>query len=251
MKKPNQVMNKENAIEVRNVSVIYKMASGNIFSLKEYIIRFFTGKLKFNKFHALNDVSFDVKKGDAVALIGENGAGKSTLLKVISNIFKPNKGYAVLSGNVIPMLELGCGFDPDLTGKENIYLNGAILGFTKAFIKQHFDEIVEFSELGDFINQPLRTYSSGMIMRLGFAIASVSRPEILILDEILAVGDDRFQVKSRAKIEDLIKGGTTVLFVSHSVETVRSLCNKAIWLEKGSIKMQGDVYTVTEAYIHR
>lgn len=247
----NHVSNFDNAIEVENVSVIYKIASGNICSLKEYIIRFFTRKLKFNKFHALSHVSFTVKKGDAVALIGENGAGKSTLLKVISGIFKPNEGYAVLSGKIVPMLELGCGFDPDLTGRENIYLNGAILGFTKEFIDEHYNQIVEFSELGDFISQPIRTYSSGMIMRLGFAIASISEPEILILDEILAVGDDKFQIKSRSKIEELINKGTTVLFVSHSIDAVRSLCNRAIWLEKGSVKMDGDVMSVTDAYINR
>ena len=238
-------------IDVNHVSVTYKIANGNIRSIKEYIITFLRRKLKYTTFNALDDVTFHINKGDVVGIIGENGAGKSTLLKVISGIFKPTKGTATLGGSLVPMLELGCGFDTELSGRENIYLNGAILGFSKEYLDQKYEEIVEFSELGNFINQPIRTYSSGMLMRLGFAIAVSTRPDILIVDEIMAVGDDRFQAKSKAKMKELMSGGATVLLVSHNMRDIRDLCNKVIYLEHGKIKMMGDTETVCNAYENR
>ena len=238
-------------IDVNHVSVTYKIANGNIRSIKEYIITFLRRKLKYTTFNALDDVTFHINKGDVVGIIGENGAGKSTLLKVISGIFKPTKGSATLNGTLVPMLELGCGFDTELSGRENIFLNGAILGFSEEYLQQKYDEIVEFSELGSFINQPIRTYSSGMLMRLGFAIAVSTKPDILIVDEIMAVGDDRFQVKCKAKMKELMSGGTTVLLVSHNMGDIRDLCNKVIYLEHGKIKMMGDTQTVCDAYENR
>lgn len=238
-------------IEVKNVTVTYKMIEGCSHTLKDFIISALKRKIKRVEFHALNDVSFSLEPGEVLGIIGENGAGKSTLLKIISGIFKPTKGSVRTNGSLIPLIELGCGFDSELTGLENIYLNAAILGFSKEFVDSKLDEIIEFSQLGDFIHQALRTYSSGMIMRLGFAIAVISKPDILIVDEILAVGDDRFQIKSRNKILELMKDGTTVLYVSHSIESVKELCSRVIWLEKGHIKMDGNALEVCEKYEHR
>jgi ABC-type polysaccharide/polyol phosphate transport system ATPase subunit len=224
------------------------MSYDRIKSIKEYFMTFIKGKLKYEEFDALNDVSFEVRKGEVVGIIGHNGAGKSTILKVISGILKPTKGEVTISGNIVPMLELGSGFDHDLTGRENIFLNGAILGYSKEFLLKKYDEIVEFSELGKFIDIPIRNYSSGMLMRLAFSIATVVNPEILIVDEILAVGDENFQAKSKARMLELMSGGTTVLFVSHSLEQIREMCNRVIWLEAGKIKMIGDSKTVCDAY---
>lgn len=227
------------------------MIEGCSNTLKDLVISTLKRRVKRIEFHALDNVSFSVERGEVIGIVGENGAGKSTLLKVISGIFKPTKGIAETRGTIVPLIELGCGFDPELTGVENIYLNGAILGFSKDFIESKFNDIVEFSELGDFINQAIRTYSSGMLMRLGFSIAVISKPEILIVDEILAVGDDRFQQKSQNKILDLMKDGTTVLYVSHNIESVKSLCSRVIWLEKGQIKMDGKPEEVCKAYVER
>ncbi len=238
-------------VDVNHVSVTYRIANGNIRSIKEFIITFLRRKLKYSTFNALDDVTFHINKGEVVGIIGENGAGKSTLLKVISGIFKPTKGSASLGGSLVPMLELGCGFDTELSGRENIYLNGAILGFSKEYLDEKYDEIVEFSELGAFINQPIRTYSSGMLMRLGFSIAVATRPDILIVDEIMAVGDDRFQAKSKAKMKELMSGGATVLMVSHNMNDIREMCNRVVYLEHGKIKMIGDTKTVCDAYEHR
>lgn len=235
-------------IKVDNVSMRFVMANDKISSIKEFITAFLSRKLKFKEFWALKDVSFEVQKGEVVGIVGRNGAGKSTILKIISGILKPTKGQVHVSGNIVPMLELGSGFDYDLTGRENIFLNGAILGYSKQFLEEKYDEIVEFSELGEFINIPIRNYSSGMVMRLAFSIATIVQPEILIVDEILAVGDENFQAKSRAKMKELMGGGTTVLFVSHMMSQIREMCNRVVWLDGGTVKMVGDVEEVCEAY---
>lgn len=235
-------------IEVENVSMTYKMTYDKIKSIKEYIMTLLKGNLKYEEFNALSNVSFNIKKGEVVGIIGRNGAGKSTMLKVISGILKPTEGKVIVNGNIVPMLELGSGFDHDLTGRENIFLNGAILGYSKNFLLDKYDEIVEFSELGKFIDVPIRNYSSGMLMRLAFSIATVVNPEVLIVDEILAVGDENFQKKSKARMLELMNGGTTVLFVSHSLEQIREMCNRVIWLESGKVKMIGDTQAVCDAY---
>ena len=235
-------------IEVSDVSMRFRMNSDRIMSLKEFVTTALRGKLRYQEFTALEHVSFTVKKGETLGLIGRNGAGKSTMLKVISGILKPTEGRVTCHGNVVPMLELGSGFDMDLTGKENIFLNGAILGYSEEFLKAKYDEIVAFSELGQFIEVPIRNYSSGMLARLAFSIATVVQPEILIVDEILAVGDAQFQEKSKRRMMELMGGGTTVLFVSHSIEQIREMCSKAIWLEKGKIRVVGDAKELCDAY---
>ena len=235
-------------IEVSDVSMRFRMNSDRIMSLKEFVTTALRGKLRYQEFTALEHVSFAVKKGETLGLIGRNGAGKSTMLKVISGILKPTEGNVTCHGNVVPMLELGSGFDMDLTGKENIFLNGAILGYSEEFLKAKYDEIVAFSELGQFIEVPIRNYSSGMLARLAFSIATVVQPEILIVDEILAVGDAQFQEKSKRRMMELMGGGTTVLFVSHSIEQIREMCSKAIWLEKGKIRVVGDAKELCDAY---
>ena len=235
-------------IEVSDVSMRFRMNSDRIMSLKEFVTTALRGKLRYQEFTALEHVSFTVKKGETLGLIGRNGAGKSTMLKVISGILKPTEGSVTCHGNVVPMLELGSGFDMDLTGKENIFLNGAILGYSEEFLKAKYDEIVAFSELGQFIEVPIRNYSSGMLARLAFSIATVVQPEILIVDEILSVGDAQFQEKSKRRMMELMGGGTTVLFVSHSIEQIREMCSKAIWLEKGKIRVVGDAKELCDAY---
>ena len=206
------------------------------------------GKLKYKEFWALKNVSFTVRPGEVLGIIGRNGAGKSTILKVISGILKPTEGSVSVRGNIVPMLELGSGFDFDLTGRENIYLNGSILGYSRHFLDEKYDEIVSFSELGEFIEMPIRNYSSGMMMRLAFSIATVVNPEILIVDEILAVGDEAFQRKSRQRMLELMGGGTTVLFVSHSLDQIREMCDRVLWLDHGQIKMLGETKEVCDAY---
>ena len=235
-------------IEVNNVTMCFHMNADKMLSLKEFITRAATGRLQYLDFTALENISFKVKKGETLGLIGHNGAGKSTMLKLISGILKPTKGTVKTYGSIVPMLELGSGFDMDLTGRENIFLNGAILGYTEEYLKEKYDEIVRFSELGDFIESPIRNYSSGMLARLAFSVASVVEPEILIVDEILAVGDADFQKKSRARMMDLMGGGTTVLFVSHNLQQIREMCNMVIWLEHGQIKMIGETKEVCDAY---
>ena len=235
-------------IEVSDVSMRFRMNSDRIMSLKEFVTTALRGKLRYQEFTALEHVSFTVKKGETLGLIGRNGAGKSTMLKVISGILKPTEGNVTCHGNVVPMLELGSGFDMDLTGKENIFLNGAILGYSEEFLKAKYDEIVEFSELGQFIGAPIRNYSSGMLARLAFSIATVVQPEILIVDEILAVGDAQFQEKSKRRMMELMGGGTTVLFVSHSIEQVREMCGRVVWLEQGRMKAMGTAEDVCQAY---
>lgn len=235
-------------IRAKNISMRYLMTYDRIKSIKEYIVQLVQGKIKYEEFWALKDVSFEVQRGEVVGIIGHNGAGKSTLLKVISGILKPTGGELEVRGNIVPMLELGSGFDHDLTGRENIFLNGAILGYSEAYLKEKYEEIVSFSELGKFIDVPIRNYSSGMLMRLAFSIATVVQPEILIVDEILAVGDAAFQEKSKARMRELMGGGTTVLFVSHSLAQIREMCDRVIWLEHGQVKMIGETQEICDAY---
>jgi len=240
----------ENDITVRvsNVTMNFNLPSEKVDSIKEYFIKFLKGKLHFNSFTALNDISFDVKRGEVFGIIGLNGSGKSTMLKVISGIMKPAKGFAETYGSISPLIELGAGFDPDLTGRENIFLNGSLLGYSEKFMKSVYDEIVEFSELNDFIDMQIKNYSSGMQARLGFAIATIVKPQILICDEVLAVGDFRFQEKCETRIQELMSGDTTVILVSHSLEQIRRLCDRVIWLDHGNMVMIGDCQQVCDAY---
>lgn len=235
-------------IEAADVSMRFRMNSDRILSLKEFVTTAMRGKLQYQEFTALDHVSFQVKRGETMGLIGRNGAGKSTMLKIISGILKPTEGSLVCRGNVVPMLELGSGFDMDLTGRENIFLNGAILGYSEEFLNAKYDEIVEFSELGTFIESPIRNYSSGMLARLAFSVATMVQPEVLIVDEILSVGDAAFQEKSKRRMLELMGGGTTVLFVSHSLEQIREMCSRVIWLENGRVKMQGKTKDVCDEY---
>ena len=238
----------EDIIKVEHVTVKYKMLNDRISSIKELVIQKIKGKLKERFFVALDDVSFNVERGDVVGVVGRNGAGKSTLLKIVSGIQKPTEGKVTLGGRVVPMLELGAGFDMELTGKENVYLNGAVLGYSKEFLDCKYNEILEFSELGDFINMPVRNYSSGMVARLAFSIASMVEPEILIVDEVLSVGDENFQKKSKNRMVELMGGGTTVLFVSHNIDQIEEICNKAVWLDHGHVVMTGPSKEVCDKY---
>jgi len=238
----------ENMIEVENVTMKFRMSDEPLNSLKEVFTTAVKGKLRFNEFLALDHVSFALEKGKTLGLIGKNGAGKSTTLKLISGILKPTEGTIRTYGNIVPMLELGAGFDLELTGKENIYLNGAILGYSKEYLESKYDEIVDFAEIREFIDMPIRNYSSGMMARLAFSIASVVQPEILIVDEILAVGDVAFQEKSFNRMKELMSGGATVLFVSHDLEKIEEMCDKVIWLDHGKVVMFGDTDEVCSAY---
>lgn len=238
----------EPIIEVNDVSMRFRMANDRITSIKEFAIAKVTGKLKYNEFEALKHVRFDVQRGEVVGLIGHNGAGKSTMLKVISGILKPTEGSVTVRGNIAPMLELGSGFDFDMTGRENIFLNGAILGYSKEFLESKYQDIVDFSEIGQFMDMPLRNYSSGMIARLAFSIATVVVPEVLIVDEVLSVGDADFQEKSRRRMMELMSGGTTVLFVSHSLQQIRQMCTRVVWLEHGEVQKIGNTAEVCDEY---
>lgn len=240
-------MNKK-IISVNDVTMRFHINNDKILSLKEFITKALCGKLQYNDFIALDHVSFEVNNGETLGIIGRNGAGKSTLLKIISGILKPTNGSVTVNGNIVPMLELGSGFDFDLTGQENIFLNGAILGYSEDFLKQKYKEIVDFSELGKFINVPLRNYSSGMLARLAFSVAAIVKPKILIVDEILSVGDASFQTKSHNRMMELMGKGTTVLFVSHNLEQIKEICNRVIWLENGKVKMIGNACEVCDAY---
>lgn len=241
-------MSNQTMIEVNDVTMRFHMNLDKILSLKEFVTRKLSGKVDYQDFTALEHVSFTVRRGETFGLIGRNGAGKSTMLKVISGILKPTEGSVMTHGNVVPMLELGSGFDMDLTGRENIFLNGAILGYSEVFLKEKYGEIVEFSELEQFIETPIRNYSSGMLARLAFSIATVVKPEILIVDEILSVGDAAFQEKSRKRMQELMGGGTTVLFVSHSIDQIREMCKHVVWLEQGRVRMAGKASEVCDAY---
>ena len=239
----------EYAVEVNNVTIRFNMASEKVDNLKEYVIKLIKKELIFQEFLAVKDVSFKVKKGEAWALIGVNGSGKSTMLKAISGILKPYKGSITVNGEVAPLIELGAGFDPNLTARENIYLNGTVLGHSKKYMEEHFDEIVDFAELWDFLDTPIKNFSSGMTARLGFSVATMVAPDILICDEILAVGDYLFQQKCMERMNRMLSGGTTLLFVSHTIDTVRKLCDHAIWLDHGVAKMAGEVNEVCDAYM--
>ena len=238
----------QDIIQVNNITVRYKIANDRVSSLKEFVIKKIKKSITEKDFLALDNVSFTVKKGDVVGVVGRNGAGKSTLLKVVSGIQKPASGNIVLNGRVVPMLELGAGFDMELSGKENVYLNGAVLGYSKEFLDEKYNDILEFSELGDFINMPVRNYSSGMVARLAFSIASMVNPEILIVDEVLSVGDENFQRKSKNRMIELMSGGSTVLFVSHNIKQIEEICNKAVWLEHGKVVMTGPSDVVCAEY---
>ena len=238
-------------IEVDHVMMDYVMEIDRTKSLKEYLIRSAKKKNKKESLHVLKDINFSVQEGEVMGIVGCNGAGKSTLLKIIAGILKPTSGRVIVHGSIAPMLELGSGMDADMTGRENILLNGSILGFSKAYLVGKMEEIIEFSELGEFIDVPIRNYSSGMIVRLAFSIATIVVPDVLIVDEILAVGDDRFQQKSKHRMMELMRGGTTVLFVSHSLEQIKEICDHVIWLDEGKVRMLGEVNEVCEAYLNR
>lgn len=243
----------DSMIRVNNVSMRFNLGIEKDFSLKLFLINLFKPKKKKDnakkEFWALNDINFDVKRGEVVGFVGGNGAGKSTLLKIVSGVMKPTKGNVEIGGNICPMIELGAGFDMDLTARENIYLNGSILGYSREFIDNKFDEIIEFSELHDFLDVPVRNFSSGMTARLAFSVATIVDPEILIVDEILSVGDIAFQQKSENKMKSMIGGGTTVLYVSHSIQSIRALCDRVIWIDHGHMKMAGETEAVIEAYL--
>lgn len=241
-------MDIENAVELKNIEMHFNMSKEKLESLKEYFLRLAAKKLMFEDFIALNNISFNIKKGDVFGIVGLNGSGKSTMLKVISGILTPTKGTVETAGTIAPLIELGAGFDMDLTARENIYLNGSVLGYSKKFMDEKFDEIVEFSEMHDFLDTPMKNYSSGMVARIGFAIATITKPDILIVDEILAVGDFHFQEKCEKRISQMINDDTTVIIVSHSIEQIERLCKHCAWLEKGHLKMIGDMQEVCDAY---
>lgn len=241
-------MAKKIAIKVDHVGMKFNLSQEKVDNLKEYVIKFLKREIKYNEFWALKDVSFTVEEGDRVGILGLNGAGKSTLLKVVSGVLKPTEGKVTTRGKIVPMLELGAGFDPQYTGSENIYLYGAMLGYSKQFIDEKYEEIVDFSGIRRFMDTPVKNYSSGMKARLGFAIATVVEPEILILDEVLSVGDKKFKKKSEKKIKSMFDQGVTVLFVSHSLPQIKRICNKAILLEGGRLIAAGDVDEVAEIY---
>ncbi|MDR0532314.1 MAG: ABC transporter ATP-binding protein [Oscillospiraceae bacterium] len=238
----------EPAIRVENVSMMFHMHSEKIDNLKEYVIRVLRHKVKYTEFWALQDISFEVARGERLGVLGFNGAGKSTLLKVIAGVMKPTTGVVEISGVVAPLLELGAGFDMNYSGRENIFLYGATMGFSRAYIKERYEEIIAFSELKDFIDAPVKNYSSGMRARLGFSIATAVEPEVLIVDEVLSVGDAKFRAKSEKKIQSMFDRGVTVLFVSHNTPQVRKLCNRAILLDHGKIIAQGAADEVCNLY---
>lgn len=237
-----------NAVEVKNVTMEFNMSKEKVDSIKEYFIKLVKRELHFEQFLALKDVSVTIEQGDVFGIVGLNGSGKSTLLKVISGILKPTKGTVKTIGTISPMIELGAGFDMDLTARENIFLNGSVLGYSKQMMEEKFDEILEFSELQPFVDVAVKNYSSGMVARLAFAIATITKPDILIVDEILAVGDFLFQQKCEKRIREMMDRGTTVIIVSHTIEQIERLCKHVLWLEHGNMKMLGDTKTVCDAY---
>lgn len=236
-------------IDVDHVTIRFNMSNQKVDNLKEYVVKLLKRELLFQEFLAVKDVSFQVKAGEAWGLIGTNGSGKSTMLKAISGILKPYKGTITVNGRVAPLIELGAGFDQEMTARENIFLNGCVLGHSENFMKEHFDEIVDFAELHQFLDSPLKNFSSGMRARLGFSIATMVKPDILIVDEILAVGDYKFRQKCEKRMSEMLSGGTTLLYVSHSIEEVKRLCDHALWIDKGVARMQGPSLEVCEAYM--
>lgn len=238
----------ENIIEVKNVSMKFNLSKEKIDSLKEYFIKFMKNELHYTEFQALKNISFTVKKGESLAILGANGSGKSTLLKIISGVYKPSSGESKVNGTIAPLLELGTGFDSDLTARENIFLNGVLLGHTRKFMESKMDEIIEFSELSAFIDVPIKNFSSGMIARLGFSIATLIKPELLIVDEILSVGDMAFKQKCEKKMSELLEGETTLVLVSHNIGDIKKICSRAIWIKDGMIEASGDVEDVCSKY---
>ncbi len=241
-------MKKDTIIRVEDVSICFNMSKEKVDNIKEWAIKLVKHQLHFEEFWALKGINLNIRRGESVGLIGSNGSGKSTLLKVMAGVLKPTKGTLTVEGSIAPLIELGAGFDQDLTARENIFLNGAILGYSKEKMEEFFDDIVEFSELRDFLDVPVKNFSSGMFARLGFAIATIVRPDILICDEILAVGDFKFQEKCKKRILDMKKAGTTILFVSHSTGDVQKICEKAAWIKQGNLVMYGDAEQVCAAY---
>ncbi|MEK4108013.1 ABC transporter ATP-binding protein [Paenibacillus sp. FSL R10-2791] len=238
----------EYAIEVLDVSMRFNLEKEKINSLKEYIIKLLKRDIDRDEFFALRNISFKVEKGDSFAIVGGNGSGKSTMLKIISGIFSPTTGKTIINGSVAPLIELGAGFDMELTARENVYLNGALLGYSKKFLHERYDDIIDFSELHEFVDVPLKNYSSGMIARLGFSIATIVNPDVLIVDEILAVGDAAFQAKCEQRMSDMTSAGATLILVSHSIDQVKKVCKNAIWINKGEVKAIGTVDEVCDAY---
>lgn len=248
-KKRKAFKSDRSVIEIQDVSMVFKLSGVNPSGLKEYLIQKLKGQIKYRELRALDHVSFDVKKGEVVGIIGTNGSGKSTLLKIVSGAMKPTSGTVVVDKKKVQLLTLGTGFDMELTARENVYLNGAIIGYTKEFIDEHFDEIVAFAELDGFMDEKVKNFSSGMVSRLGFAIATVGdAADILILDEVLSVGDEFFRKKSLNRVKEMIQGHSTVLIVSHSLPTIMEYCSRAVWIEKGVLKMDGNPKEVCKAY---
>jgi len=243
-------MESEYILEVNNISMMFNLSTEKVDNLKEYIIKLIKGKLFFHEFYALDNVSFKVKKGEVFGLVGLNGAGKSTLLKIIAGVLKPTKGEVIVRGSIAPLIELGAGFNLQLSARENIFLNGAVLGYSNQFMRERFNDIVDFSELHEFIDVPIKNYSSGMISRLAFSIATLVNPDILIVDEVLSVGDYKFRAKCENRIKELLMNGTTVLLVSHSSQQIEKLCDRVLWLEKGKVKMIGDTKEVLRQYMN-
>jgi ABC-2 type transport system ATP-binding protein len=244
----NKMIADNEVIQLEHVSVRYRVPQEQIGTFREYFIRFLERKISYRTFFALKDTSFSVKKGEIFGIIGNNGAGKSTLMKVIARVLKPNQGRVIIRGKVAPLLELGAGFHPELTGRENIYLNGSILGYSRKEMDAIYNNIVEFSELGDFINAPIRNYSSGMDARLGFSVATAYEPEVLLVDEVLSVGDEAFQIKCMKRINQFKDKGTSILIVSHSLDTLENMCHRIVWLDHGKIQMEGDPKDVISNY---
>lgn len=242
-------MNEEYVVDVEDLTIRFNLASEKVDNLKEYVIKLIKHELMFQEFLALKHVNLKVKSGEAWGLIGTNGSGKSTLLKACCGILKPYTGSVITHGKIAPLIELGAGFDMNMTARENVFLNGTVLGHSRKFMEEHFDEIIEFAELQEFLDVPIKNFSSGMQARLGFAIATMVQPEILVVDEILSVGDYQFQQKCYKRMEEMLSKGTTLLYVSHDVESVRKLCDHAIWLDKGDVRMSGLVQEVTAEYI--
>ena len=242
-------MNEEYVVDVEDLTKRFNLASEKVDNLKEYVIKMIKHELMFQEFLALKHVNLKVKSGEAWGLIGTNGSGKSTLLKACCGILKPYTGTVTTRGKIAPLIELGAGFDMNMTARENVFLNGTVLGHSRKFMEEHFNEIIDFAELQDFLDVPIKNFSSGMQARLGFAIATMVRPDILVVDEILSVGDYQFQQKCYKRMEEMLSNGTTLLYVSHDVKSVRKLCDHAIWLDKGDVRMSGLVKEVTDEYI--
>lgn len=241
-------MDKDIIVDVNEVSMMFNLSSEKVDNFKEYVIKLIKRELLFSEFWALEDISFQIRKGESLGLVGLNGSGKSTMLKIIAGVMKPTKGNVGVYGTIAPLIELGAGFDTDLSARENVFLNGAMLGFSSRQMEEKFDEIMDFAELWDFVDVAIKNFSSGMLARLGFSIATVSRPDILIVDEILAVGDYKFQEKCEERIDEMIKSGTTIVMVSHSIEQIKRICKKAVWLDHGKARLIGDVEEVCKEY---